>query len=72
MIIPLKIQRCSSNSSLKPIVLNANYVNVSKGLISYIYEKDMLLCRQDQSLKSWPPLVAKNQQTTPPHTHTHI
>ena len=49
----------SSNSShLNLLFLNANYVNMYKGLISYIYERDTLLCRQDQSLKSWP-LLAK-------------
>lgn len=62
----------SSNSShLNLLFLNANYVNVSKGLISYIYEKDMLLCRQDQSLKSWPPLAKLKINKQPLHTHTH-
>ena len=48
----------SSNSShLNLLFLNASYVNMYKGLISYIYERDTLLRRQDQSLKSWPPLA---------------
>lgn len=63
----------SSNSShLNLLFLNANYVNMYKGLISYIYERDMLLRRQDQSLKSWPPLANLKINKQPLHTHTHI
>lgn len=64
----------SSNSShLNLLFLNANYVNVSKGLISYIYEKDYAFTQtRPEFEKLAPASKVKNQQTTPPHTHTHI